>query len=213
MLTSLRPYRDYRDSEIKWLGSVPSHWRDFRIKSLFQESDKRLRQRDGQLLSLTRSRGLVPQAEASSRIASIVDVSMYKVCRPGDLVMNRMQAWSGMFAVSSYSGVVSPDYAVFRKSVKADVIYFGFLFRTPSLVEEFARLSKGIGTGFNRLYTDAFGSVRIAIPGISEQTSIVKFLQFVDRRVRRYVGAKERLLGLLEEEKQAIHQPGRDAGA
>ena len=204
MLTSPRPYRDYRDSGIKWLGSVPSHWRDFRIKSLFRESDERLGHREGQLLSLTRSRGLVPQSEASSRIASIEDLSKYKLCRPNDLVMNRMQAWSGMFAVSSKRGVVSPDYAVFRKSVEAKVIYFGFLFRTPSLVREFACLSKGIGTGFNRLYSDDFGRVRIAIPDISEQNVIVRFLKCVDRSVRRYVRAKEKLIRLLEEEKQAI---------
>ena len=41
------------------------------------------------------------------------------------------------------------------------------------------------------------------IPPIYEQAAIVRYLDYVDRRVRRYVAAKERLIGLLEEEKQA----------
>ncbi len=101
-------------------------------------------------------------------------------------------------------GVVSPDYCVFRDLVASNVKYYEFLFKTPLLVGEFARLSKGIGSGFNRLYTDDFGSISIAVPCVSEQNAIVCYLSSVDRRVRRYVRAKERLIGLLEEEKQAI---------
>ena len=40
-----------------------------------------------------------------------------------------------------------------------------------------------------------------------EQTAIVRYLDYVDRRVRRYVEAKRKLIALLEEERQAvIHQ-------
>ena len=68
----------------------------------------------GNYCRLTRSRGLVPHGEASNRIASVDDLSNYKTCYPGVLVMNRMQAWSGMFAVASRNGLISPDYCVWR---------------------------------------------------------------------------------------------------
>ena len=42
------------------------------------------------------------------------------------------------------------------------------------------------------------------LPPFAEQAAIVRYLDYVDRRVRRYVSAKERLIGLLEEEKQAV---------
>jgi type I restriction enzyme S subunit len=44
----------------------------------------------------------------------------------------------------------------------------------------------------------------VALPPLADQAVIARYLDYVDRRVRRYVGAKERLIGLLEEEKQAI---------
>ena len=37
-----------------------------------------------------------------------------------------------------------------------------------------------------------------------EQAAIVRYLDYVVRRIRRYVAAKEKLIGLLEEEKQAV---------
>ena len=47
----------------------------------------------------------------------------------------------------------------------------------------------------------------IPIPPLSEQAAITRFLDHADRRIRRYIRAKERLIELLEEQKQAIiHQ-------
>lgn len=178
-----------------------------RIKTLFREKDERSRDGTGVLLSLTRARGILPQADASSRIASADDLSKYKVCEPGDLVMNRMQAWSGMFAVSPMKGLVSPDYAVFEASTTVKARYFEYMFRTPHLVGEFARSSKGIGSGFNRLYTPDFGAIPICSPHPPEQAAIIRFLDHADRRIRRYIAAKRKLIALLEEQKQAtIHR-------
>ena len=44
----------------------------------------------------------------------------------------------------------------------------------------------------------------VPIPSSPEQAAIVRCLDHVDRRIRRYVAAKERLILLLEEEKQAV---------
>ena len=47
----------------------------------------------------------------------------------------------------------------------------------------------------------------MASPPLSEQTAIVHFLDHADRRIRRYIRAKQKLIALLEEQKQAIiHQ-------
>ncbi|HEX9690657.1 MAG TPA: restriction endonuclease subunit S [Gemmatimonadales bacterium] len=193
-----------KDSGVPWLGEVPEHWEVRRIKTLFHEKDERSGDAGGLLLSLTRARGILPQAEASNRIASAEDLSKYKVCRRRDLVMNRMQAWSGMFAVSPQDGLVSPDYSVFDPVGALVVKYFEHLFKTPVLVDQFAQRSKGIGSGFNRLYTPEFGSVPVVVPPLPEQAAIVRFLDHADRRIRRYIRAKQKLIKLLEEQKQAI---------
>ena len=51
------------------------------------------------------------------------------------------------------------------------------------------------------------GNMAIARPPFNEQTSIVRFLDHADQRIQRYIRAKEKLIALLEEQKQAIiHQ-------
>ena len=50
-------------------------------------------------------------------------------------------------------------------------------------------------------------SVWLPLPSLPEQTAIVRFLDHADRRISRYIRAKQKLLALLEEQKQAlIHQ-------
>ena len=51
------------------------------------------------------------------------------------------------------------------------------------------------------------GVQRLPAPPLPEQTAIVRFLDYADRRIRRYIRAKRKLIALLEEQKQAIiHQ-------
>ena len=47
-------------------------------------------------------------------------------------------------------------------------------------------------------------SVQIPLPPLSEQRAIVRYLDHVDRRIRRYIDAKQKLIDLLEEERQAV---------
>ena len=48
---------------------------------------------------------------------------------------------------------------------------------------------------------------RVVVPPLSEQVFIVRFLDHADRRIRRYIRAKQKRIALLEEQKQAIiHQ-------
>ena len=54
---------------------------------------------------------------------------------------------------------------------------------------------------------NAIRSVRVPLPPLAEQTAIARFFNHADRRIQRYIRAKERLIELLEEQKQAIiHQ-------
>lgn len=174
----LDPKVKLKPSGVDWLGDVPEHWEVRRIKFIFRERDERKRDVAFELLSFSRAKGLVPHAQINSRPPSAEDLSKYKVCRPGHLLMNRMQAWSGMFTDVTIEGVVSPDYSVFEPIPKKSVFvaYYGHLFRTKSHVYEFANASKGVGDGFNRLYTPMFGAIFTLLPPIDEQKRIVEHI-------------------------------------
>jgi type I restriction enzyme S subunit len=206
METTLKPYPEYHGIDLPWQQSAPAHWIRLRLKHLLHEVDARTQTGEEPLLSLTRSRGLVRRSEITNKPPSAKTLIGYKVCRPGDLVMNRMQAWSGMFGLASDTGLVSPDYAVLRPTEKADGRFLLNLLKSPGPVSHFAALSTGLGTGFNRLYTDEFGAIPIAAPPREEQTIISAAIRDIERRAGRLIYAKQRLIALLNEQKQSIIQ-------
>ena len=195
----LDPNARLKPSGVEWLGDVPAHWEVRRIKTLFREKEERSADGKGVLLSLTRSHGLIAQVEASSRMPAVTDLAGYRVCHPGDLVMNRMQAWSGMFAVPKQKGLTSPDYVVFESVISVKVKYFEYLFKTPIFVQQFAQKSKGIGSGFNRLYTTDFGGIFTISPPLTEQAAIAAHLDKATAAIDAAVACARRQIELLRE--------------
>ncbi|HWM89699.1 MAG TPA: restriction endonuclease subunit S [Thermoanaerobaculia bacterium] len=59
-------------------------------------------------------------------------------------------------------------------------------------------------TGIQNLDSSAYLSEPAAFPPLREQSAIVRFLDHTDRRIRRYIRAKKKLIALLNEQKQAI---------
>ena len=51
---------------------------------------------------------------------------------------------------------------------------------------------------------DKYANAHFPLPPLAEQRAIVRYLDHVDDRIRRYVAAKEKLIALLEEERQAV---------
>ena len=62
----------------------------------------------------------------------------------------------------------------------------------------------GRGITIMHIYSGQLKYLWLSLPPLSEQRAIVRYLDYVDRRVRRYVASKRKLIALLEEEKQAV---------
>ena len=200
----MKRYESYKPSGISWIGEIPSHWEVRRNKYLFKEEDEKNLDLSFQLLTFSRKKGIIPFSDVNEKEPSASDLNNYKVIRQGQLLENRMQAWSGMFAKSEIDGCVSPDYSVFSPtSEDVCVDFFAHLFRTNQYIAHWANLSRGVGNGFNRLYTNQFHSVYALFPPIDEQKKIVEYLSTKTSLIDAQQRERERELRLLEELKQA----------
>lgn len=144
MIAGLKPYPVMKDSGVEWLGEVPAHWEIRRLKTLFREVDERTRTGLETLLSLRMEKGLVPHEAVSSQPVWASDLIGYKRVNPGQLVMNRMRAAIGIFAVPAQEGLVSPDYAIFRPTTDLELRYYPRLFKTTPICAQFRLASKGL---------------------------------------------------------------------
>src|SRR6187401_369481 len=107
MIGDLKPYPEYKPSDQAWLGDVPKHWSVLPNRALFFEVKDR-NHPDEQMLSVTITRGIVPQkallAESSKKDSSNLDKSAYKLVCPGDIAYNKMRAWQGALGASNLRG-------------------------------------------------------------------------------------------------------------
>jgi type I restriction enzyme S subunit len=207
MIDGLKPYPVMKNSGVPWLGEVPEHWEVLPNRALFVEEKERNRP-DEQMLSVTITKGVIRQqallADSSKKDSSNQDKSAYKLVRPGDIAYNKMRAWQGAIGASEYQGIVSPAYVVQRPREGAHPRYLHHLFRTPAFAKEAERWSYGITSDMWSLRPEHFKMIYGCLPPLTEQSAIVRYLDYMDRRIRRYIRAKQKLIELLNEQKQAI---------
>ncbi|MGH3644335.1 MAG: hypothetical protein ACRDUX_35555 [Mycobacterium sp.] len=142
--------------------------------------------------------------DASNRKQVMSDKEKYKRARAGDIAYNMMRLWQGAVGVAPVEGLVSPAYVVAQALTGTDPRFYEYLFRTDAYMNEVNKFSRGIVPDRNRLYWEDFKQMPSPFPPRDEQAAIVHFLAHVDRRIRRYIRAKQKLIKLLEEQKQAI---------
>lgn len=196
-----------RESGADWLGPVPAHWDVRRAKTAFREVDHRTATGRETLLSLRMYAGLVPHESVSSVPIEPSALVGFKRVTPNQLVMNRMRAAIGLFGVAPQEGLVSPDYAVFDVAPDFTEDYALRVLKTRAAGTEFRRESKGLGTGssgFMRLYTDRFGTVKVPVPPLEEQHQILDWLAGETQEIDRTAERVEREVALLREYRQRV---------
>ena len=191
----------YKDSGLPWVGLIPTHWQTRRNRFLFREIDSRSIHGKETHLSMSQVHGLVPSKSLNRKSLQSESYVGGKLVTESDLVLNRLKAHLGVFALAKQAGVVSPDYSVFRPKGDVSVQYCEALFKTPMYVAEFRRRTKGIVEGFWRLYTDDFYNVAALLPPSQEQNQIVAYLRSQDVHIARLIKAKRELIALLTEQK------------
>lgn len=206
MVGDLRPYPTMKDSGVEFLGEVPEHWEVQPAKRFYWEVDERSVSGDEELLSVSHLTGVTPRSQKNITMFMAATYAGHKVCRPGDLVINTMWAWAAALGVSRHTGIVSPAYGVYRPRREANLLgeYADLLLRARPYVSEYNRRSTGIQASRLRLYPEQFLRIGLICPPLPEQAAIVRFLSHADRRTRRYILAKKKLVALLEEQRRAI---------
>ena len=190
MIADLKPYPAMKDSGVEWLGEMPAHWEVRRLKHICRM------EYGGALASEVRQDGAVPVFGSNGCVGFHNAENTGSPC----VVVGR----KGSFGKVHYSPVpafaIDTTFFVDERFSTAHIRWLYFLLGWLRLDE----VSKDSAVpGLDR--GDAYERVS-PLPPLPEQTAIVRFLDHADRRIRRYIRAKQKLIALLEEQKQAIIQ-------
>jgi type I restriction enzyme S subunit len=151
-----------------------------RLQNLLIDVDERLGTAEPPpLLSVSIHFGVIPFAEANpDRLPRADELSNYKRCRAGDIVLNRMRAFQGGLGCAPSDGLVSPDYAVLRPTRLAIPTYVYQLLRSPWFVGQMEAWLRGIGSSEQgnvrtpRVNWADLRTIAVPCPAVSEQAVV-----------------------------------------
>ena len=202
----MKPYPEYKDSGIEFVGEIPKDWDTIRCTYLFEV--KSIKNTSGEInLSVYRDYGVIKRDSRDDNYNRVPeDTSNYKLVEPGDFVFNKMKCWQGSLGLSEYRGIVSPAYTICKPKKHFHGKYFHYLLRSQPYIQEFKRLSYGIRVGQWELRFEDFKDIVVPFPAVPEQTQIANFLDRKTQQIDELIRIKERRVELLQEQRTALIQ-------
>lgn len=220
MPDALPSYLAYKDSGVPWLGDLPAHWEVKRqrnvVDMLVSNIDKHTV--EGQIpvrlcnyVDVYKNDRITEHLSFMRATASPDEVKRFRL-QVGDVIITKdSEMWNdiGVPALVEYEApdlVCGYHLAILRP--RRGIVHSSFLLRalqSQGVASQYYVSANGV-TRYG-LSHDAIKSVLVPVPPLDEQLAIARYLDHVDRRIRRAIRAKQKLISLLDEQKQAIiHQ-------
>ena len=197
-------YPTLRSSGLLWLGDMPEHWGVQRAKWLFRKMNRPPRAEDDVVTCFRDGVVTLRKNRRTSGFTESMEHVGYQGVRRGDLVIHTMDAFAGAVGVSDADGKSTGVYIVCRPRGGANPHYFSYVLREMARSQWLLALATGVRERSSDFRFETFGSQPLPFPPPDEQAAIVRFLDYWDSRIRRYIGAKRELIRLLKEYKRGV---------
>lgn len=218
MIPLFQPYSAYKPSGVDWLGDIPIHWEVRRTKQVAKRivggstpSSSEPTYWDGNVVWVTPTDlGKKLRLKDSQRRITKegLDSCSTEMVPVGTIVISS-RAPVGKVALAEVS--LCTNQGCKSLILENQTINSDFAFHAFGVLQEELQ-SWANGTTFSEISTASLGNVLVPLPPLAEQRAIVRYLDHVDRRIQRYIEAKERLIALLQEARQAIIQRAVTSG-
>jgi type I restriction enzyme S subunit len=193
---TLHPYPAYKDSGVDWLGEIPSHWEIQSVWSLFELGRGRVISKG----EISDNPGHYPVYSSQTKNSGIMGSlgtfdfeGNYLTWTTDGAHAGTVFQRSGRFNCTNVCGTLKP------KSQSTSLSCFLYILNNTT--KQYVRLDIN-----PKLMNNVMARIRVQVPPHNEQLAIGNFLDAAEVRIRRYIRAKQKLIKLLNEQKQAIIQ-------
>src|SRR5690606_13564006 len=216
----MKQYDTYKDSGIEWIGEIPSHWKEVRIKqlavgenTLFLDGDwiesKEIVFDEDNIRYITT--GNIGEGKYKEQGSGYITEDTFgklncTVVYPGDLLISRLNPPIGRACIIPELGkrvVTSVDNVILRPNESYSKNFLVNFFSNSKYFEY--TMLEGRGATMQRISRSILGNIKIVVPNsLQEQTAIATYLDRKTVEIDALIADKKRLLELYEEEKTAI---------
>lgn len=208
-----KPYPKYDDSGVEWLGAIPSHWTAKRLKRVVQIRGGGTPAKD----NIEYWRGDIPWVSPKDMKVQVVRETQDHITAQAILESATKLVPSGAVLIVVRSGILIHSIPVaiagsdvtLNQDLKALIPHSGLLpeflmYWIAGLQRELLAEWKKEGATVESLEMDRVGATYVPIPSVPEQRTIAAFLDRETDRIDALVAKKERLIGLLQEQRTAL---------
>ena len=164
--------REMKDSGIKWIGNVPSNWKLSKIKYMTTQREcvgKYSPEKD-KFIGLENVIGF---ADRYIETSTEYEVSIYDVCRKGDILFGRLRPYLAKILTVPFDGYCTGEFLVFD-SFDGCKNYLKYVLLSKPFIDE-VNLST-YGAKMPRANADFILNMYLPLPKIGEQEKIAGFL-------------------------------------
>lgn len=198
----MKRYPTYKDSGVKWIGEIPSHWKTRKIKYIFTEKSEK-GYPDEPVLCSTQKYGVIPQSMYENRVVVVnKGLEGLKLVRKGEFVIS-LRSFQGGIEYAHYQGIISAAYTILKLNEGIDAEYMKYLLKSFEFIQLLQTCVTGIREGQNINYA-LLRKNYIALPPFPEQRAIVSFLDSELGKIDTYVEKEKQLIERLKELKQSV---------
>ena len=216
MIADLRPYAEYKESGLPWLGRMPGHWETRRLRHAcdmrVSNVDKHTKPGETPVrlcnyVEVYKNERIRESTRFMTASAS-EDERIRFGLRKGDVLITKdSEQWNDI-GVPALVECEAPDLvcgyhlAILRSRPGLHGAFLHRALECHFIAAQFHVEANGV-TRYG-LSHGAIQGVAIPLPPPSEQGAIVRFLDWANGRLERAIRAKRKVIALLTEQKQAI---------
>jgi type I restriction enzyme S subunit len=204
VINDLKPYPEMKDTGLPWVVQIPSHWDLVPNRALIRKRKVLVgdRHADFRLLSLTKA-GIIVRDVSTGRGKFSADMGTSQEVRQGDLVfcLFDVPETPRTVGLSKHHGMITGAYTVFECKDNQLARFLEVFYIAMDDRKLLSPLYSGLR---NTIPPPVLLGQKTPLPPAQEQAAIVRFLDHADHKIRRYIRAKQKLIKLLEEQKQVI---------
>ena len=198
-------YDSYKDSGVKWLGEIPSHWEMKRWRFLMVENTRKNSDRRVRLQLQFRYGDIVRKANQSEESDVLDTISKYTVVEPNDIMINGLNLnydfVSQRVAQVNEEGAITSAYISLRPTNIACSKYYTYFLKSMDSKKMF----HGMGTGIRlTLSYNELKNQFIPRPSIEEQEAIANYLDAETSKIDEAIAQQQKMIDLLNERKRII---------
>lgn len=196
----MKRYNAYKDSGVKWIGEIPSHWKTTKLKHIIVKLYREKRP-NSELLVCSNKGKVIKKGDSKIGLVADNDDIYQGVCK-GDLLIHGMDTWHGAIAISNFDGMCTPVVHVCDS--KQNKTYIALYLQFMAISKVFKLISNGVRQNTSDFRSwDKVGAIPIMVPPLHEQQSIVDYLKDKTLKIEQYVSTREKERELLDSLKQS----------